>query len=152
MKLPFLKQKIKQAEPKRRLLAVKSGERLEDGRIDFDLEVEIGGVRRNYPYTYDVADDDPITVQLTEWLRRNKTTADRFPLRRTVVSANDVKQEAARRIRRIIPQWKIERALTGGKPVAAADQKAAQAVRDASDRLERMSPIPSDYTDDKHWS
>jgi hypothetical protein len=151
MKLPFLKTK-RNDRPSRLLLGVRGGEHLPDGRIDFDLDVEINGVKKRYPYTYDPADSDPITIQLTEWLRRNKGTAAKFPVRKIVVSTGDVKREAERRIRAVIPRWKIERSVTGGEPISAADREAAQAIRDASNRLERQSPIPLDYTDDKHWS
>jgi hypothetical protein len=153
MKIPFLTKKVKHKDrPSRLLLSVHGGEHLSDGMIDFDIDVEIDGVKKHYPYTYVPGDEDPITIQLTEWLRRNKATADKFPVRKIVVSANDVKLEANRRISAIIPRWKVERALTGGKPISAADQEAAQAIRNASNRLERQSPIPLDYTDDKHWS
>lgn len=148
-----LKKKIKQADrPQRLLLGVVSGEHLPDGRIDFVVDIEISGVKKRVPYTYEAGDPDPITVQLTDWLKRNAKIAAALPYRETVVTSEDVKREAARRIRLLVPRWKMERALTGGKPIPAADQKAAQAVRDASDRIEKMNPIPVDYTDDRYWS
>jgi len=80
-----------------------------------------------------------------------------------------VKKEASRRIVAICPEWKqlnltaqtsilvkkgvanwtAEDAATWAKSEQIWSQIAA--VRAASDRLEDMNPLPSNYTDDDYW-
>lgn len=86
-----------------------------------------------------------------------------------VVTAQQIKAEAYRRIIVICPEWK-QRNLTAQASILAekgranwtAEELAAwdageaiwqsiAAIRAASDQLEAMDPIPDDYTDDKHW-
>lgn len=85
-------------------------------------------------------------------------------------TAAAVKAEAARRILAILPEWK-QRNLTARAAELAkigeanwtqaeADEWAAgqalwdqvKAIRAASDNIEAMDPIPSDYTADSYWS
>lgn len=80
-----------------------------------------------------------------------------------------VKREANRRIIAIAPEWKQRNLLAQAAILAAkgrsswtAEEQAAwdageaiwvriSAIRAASDALEEMDPIPSDYRDDKYW-
>jgi len=85
------------------------------------------------------------------------------------ITAQQVKDEAYRRIVAICPEWK-QRNLTAQAAILAekgranwtADELAAwdageaiwqqiAAVRAASDVLEAMDPIPDDYASDEHW-
>lgn len=89
----------------------------------------------------------------------------------TIVTAEMVKAEAGRRIVEIVPEWK-QRNLTArgtkfalrlaqGDTLSVADQAElaageaiwaqVEAIRDASDLIEAMDPIPADYADNKHW-
>lgn len=134
-----------------RLLRVLGGEQFADYAeldVEIDYGPEHGGVEQ-HAYTYRASDPHGVAPQIGEWLRKHP--ALKLTKGAAVVYPADVKLEAARRIRNIAPRWKIERAMTGGKPISAADQKRLQAVRDASDLLERQSPIPLDYADDKYW-
>ena len=137
--------------PRYALLKVHGAQALTDGRVDYTIDVNTPrGTREGIVYTWDASDDHPLTGMLTEWRRKNP----RFkpaPAGPVIVPVSDVKLEAARRIRQIIPRWKMERAVSGGKPIPPADRKAAQAVRDASNRIEKMNPLPADFTDDRYW-
>lgn len=82
---------------------------------------------------------------------------------------NDVKAESMRRILSTAPEWKqrnliAQAAILAKKGEAnwtSAEQTAwnageaiwtqIAAIRTASDVLEAIDQIPSDYTDDKHW-
>lgn len=85
------------------------------------------------------------------------------------VPPENVKAEAYRRIVAICPEWK-QRNLTAqavllvekGRSNWTAEEQAAwdageaiwsqiAAIRAASDVLEALDPIPTDYMDDKHW-
>lgn len=85
-------------------------------------------------------------------------------------SVDQIKAEAHRRIVAICPEWK-QRNLTAqaaqlaekGRDNWTAEEVAAWnagkalweqivALRAASDALEAMDPIPTDYTDDKYWT
>ena len=86
-----------------------------------------------------------------------------------VITVQEVKAEAQRRIYEILPDWKqrnltaraAELALKGAgswTPDEQAEVAAGQAlwdkikaVRAASDVIEAMDPIPLDYTDDSYW-
>lgn len=118
---------------------------------DLVIEVDFGNAPpTTIPFTYSPDDPSPLTPQIALWLgARPKFTLGREDRPVTVA---EVKLEAARRVRQIVSRWKVERAATGGKPISATDQKAAQAVRDASNRIEQMNPIPADFTDDRHWT
>ena len=86
-----------------------------------------------------------------------------------VVTADDVRAEAYRRIVEILPEWQ-QRNLTAQAAVlaekgrtnwtteelAAWDAGSAlwaqvQGIRNASNTLEAMATIPSDYKEDSHW-
>lgn len=85
------------------------------------------------------------------------------------IAAQQVKDEAYRRIVAICPEWK-QRNLTAQASILAEKGRAnwtaeeleawnageaiwqsIAAIRAASDQLEAMGPIPDDYMDDKHW-
>jgi len=87
-----------------------------------------------------------------------------------VVTADDVRTEAYRRIVEILPEWQ-QRNLTAQAAVlaekgrtnwtteelAAWDAGSAlwaevQAIRNASDALEEMDEIPADYRNDSYWT
>lgn len=87
-----------------------------------------------------------------------------------IITAQDVKSEAQRRILHILPEWKqrnltaraAELAIKGVQNWSLDEQAevvAGQAlwdqikiVRTKSDELEAMNPIPIDYSDDKYWT
>ncbi|WP_120636019.1 hypothetical protein [Ruegeria sp. EL01] len=82
---------------------------------------------------------------------------------------SDVKREAARRILEIAPEWKQRNLLAQAVKLTAKgrsnwteDELAAweageviwstvTAIREASDKIKRMSPIPTDFQEDKRW-
>ena len=85
------------------------------------------------------------------------------------VTPQAVKDEARRRILAIAPEWK-QHNLTAeatalaekGRDTWSADELAAwnntqtirrqiNDIRQASNRIEALNPIPSDFEDDKHW-
>lgn len=72
-------------------------------------------------------------------------------IRQRVITPEQVKAEASRRIEEVIPHWMIEREVTGGKAIPDSLKKQAQKIRDKSDALEGMSPIPVNYTAQKYW-
>jgi len=72
-------------------------------------------------------------------------------LRERVITPEQVKAEAYKRICGIIPAWMIEREVTGGKPIPEDLKKKAQKIRDKCEALEKMSPIPVNYTAQKYW-
>lgn len=69
----------------------------------------------------------------------------------TVVGPDDVKAEANRRISAVMPDWVVAREVSGGAPIPDDIKTFAQKVREASDVLEEMDPIPLDYADNKWW-
>lgn len=86
-------------------------------------------------------------------------------------TAKDVKLEAARRIEEIAPLWKqvnaagdaialIKKREDGNTLTDAENAKleayltikaAVDAIREKSDAIEMMSPIPGDFRDSKYW-
>lgn len=87
-----------------------------------------------------------------------------------VIKADQVKQEAGRRIVAIAPEWQQRNMLAriaellriGETNLNAAEQAELAAIeaiwttikglRAKSNVLEAMDPIPLDYTDDKYWT
>lgn len=85
------------------------------------------------------------------------------------VTVDQIKREAGRRIIAIAPEWRQRNLLAQAAILAAkgranwtAEEQAAwgagealwgriAAIRAASDVIEDMRPIPSDYRDDKYW-
>lgn len=83
---------------------------------------------------------------------------------------SDVKEEARKRIVAICPEWKqldltaqaailTEKGRSNWTTQELAEWNAGKAIwdsikalRDASDTLEAMDPIPSDYTDNSYWT
>lgn len=62
----------------------------------------------------------------------------------------DVKAEAARRLSDI--DWRVERAIDQHDADGERRLRALrQLIRDRSNVIEQMTPIPADYTDDRHW-
>lgn len=92
------------------------------------------------------------------------------PVEVGTVTAEDVKAEAMRRILAIAPEWK-QRNLTAQAAILAKigesnwtpEQAAAwaagetlwsqiAAIRAASDLIETLDPIPTDYRNDQYWT
>ena len=85
------------------------------------------------------------------------------------ITPNDLRLEANRRILAIIPDWKQRNLIAQATQLlhkgsdnwtkaekaawAAGDAIWAQvsAIRTASNEIEALDPIPSDFYDDKHW-
>ncbi len=67
------------------------------------------------------------------------------------IAAVMVKREAARRL--APTDWMALRALESGEVAALADEVRAEraTIRAASNRIEKMKPIPADFRDDKYW-
>jgi hypothetical protein len=66
--------------------------------------------------------------------------------------ADQVRAEAGRRITAQWPLWKQNNVLMAGDAAEIAAMRAAiNAIREASNRLEAMDPVPDDFADDKHW-
>lgn len=105
-------------------------------------------------------------VKLTK-AQENKHLADQ--LKDAIPDDNDIKDEAARRIIELVPEWKQRNLLAqasiltakGSNNWDAEDTAKWEAglhiwnkvalIRAKSDDLEQMNPRPVDYTDDKHW-
>jgi hypothetical protein len=67
-------------------------------------------------------------------------------------TVEDVRSEAGRRIEARYPVWRQLNAMAeGGEPVVKM-RAFIDALRAASNRIERMTPIPFDFTDDKYWT
>jgi hypothetical protein len=148
---PVRKDKRSTALPGTKLLDIKGGARRPDGTADLQIEVRFpDGTKREIAFTYSPHDSHGVAPQVRDWLKAHPSTKFGV-LPPLTVGADDVKSEAARRIRQVIPTWQIEREATGGKPIPAPAKRAAQAIRDASNRLERLEPIPADYTADRYW-
>lgn len=97
-------------------------------------------------------------------------TVPDWPSPLPVIKADMVKQEAARRILAIAPEWQQRNMLAriaeflriGEANLNAAEQTELAAIeaiwttikglRAKSNALEAMDPIPLDYTDDKYWT
>lgn len=68
------------------------------------------------------------------------------------VTVADVKAEARRRIEAIMPRWMIDREVTGGDPVPTAAKAAAAVIRERSDCIEQLNPIPANFREDVYWA
>lgn len=66
-----------------------------------------------------------------------------------VVTPGQVKAHAGRILS--YSDWYVTRDLEGGGSVPDAMLAYRQAVRDASNAIEAMEPIPADFTDPKYW-
>ncbi len=66
-----------------------------------------------------------------------------------VVTPQEVKAHAGRILS--YTDWVVVRAMDTGEPADPAILAKRQAIRDASDALEAMDPIPADYRDPKYW-
>lgn len=64
-------------------------------------------------------------------------------------TAQDIKEEARRRIDEIVPRWMIDREVLGGDPVPQELKDEAERIRLKSDELEAL--LPKDFTNDEHW-
>jgi hypothetical protein len=105
------------------------------------------------------------------WVLEGDRVIDR-PVLERASDANlirGIKAEANRRILAIVPEWKQRNLLAQAAQLAkrgethwTADDHAAwedgetiwervSAIRAASDDLEAMDPLPTDYDDDRHW-
>jgi hypothetical protein len=66
-----------------------------------------------------------------------------------VVTPLEVKAHAGRLLS--YTDWVVVKALDTGKPADPAILAKRQAIRDASNALEAMDPIPADFIDPKYW-
>lgn len=67
------------------------------------------------------------------------------------VKKSEVKAEAARRIAETGVGWMVEREVSGGAPIPQAVKDACALIRERSNAIEMLDPIPYDLTDDKYW-
>ncbi|ODA67687.1 hypothetical protein A7A08_01722 [Methyloligella halotolerans] len=77
------------------------------------------------------------------------TNCEWVPDRLAMIEA--VKGEAQRRISAVMPRWMIDREISGGTAVPREAKDAAAVIRERSNELEAMSPIPPDFTADIYW-
>jgi hypothetical protein len=68
------------------------------------------------------------------------------------ISADDVRSEAKRRIEGRYPLWNQLNVMAGGGEAMVEMRAFIDAVRDASNRIERLTPIPRDFNDDGYWT
>ena len=68
-----------------------------------------------------------------------------------VITKQDVKNEARRRIEETNLSWYVEREVSGGTAIPDEIKTYCAEVRAASDDIEANDPIPADYADDKYW-
>lgn len=128
--------------------------------------------------TWSVADkayvDQWPANRFTRGIESEKGLSDRlrpYGLVGPVVSVQDVKDEARRRILAVYPEWKqanmtargveLTRKLAQGDAWTEAEEADAEALQDAwgwirsvrtaSDAIEAMTPIPLDFCDDSRW-
>ncbi len=66
------------------------------------------------------------------------------------ITANMVKTEARRRINVVMPGWMVAREVSGGTAITQTIKDYAANIRTDSGVLE--GTLPSDYTDDSHWT
>jgi len=67
-------------------------------------------------------------------------------------SIDDVQRETRRRIESRYPIWQqLNVMAAGGEPMIEM-RAFIDAVRKSSNRIERMTPIPQDFTDDRYWT
>ncbi len=67
-----------------------------------------------------------------------------------VIQPEWVKAEAARRLTDF--DWRVQRAIDQRDAAEELRLRALrQSIRDASNAIEAMSPIPHDFTDDRRW-
>lgn len=66
-----------------------------------------------------------------------------------VVTPLEVKAHAGRLLS--YTDWVVVKALDTGEPADPAILAKRQAIRDASNAIEAMEPIPADFTDPKYW-
>jgi hypothetical protein len=86
-------------------------------------------------------------VDATAYMIRNSRKVTRPPDPPAPVAAWEVKAEAERRILSRFPLWKQLNMIRAGEDLSEID-----AIRAASNRIERMDPIPLDFRDDKYWT
>jgi hypothetical protein len=86
---------------------------------------------------------DPKTTYLPGGLPTPK------PIEIRVVSPLEVKAHAGRLLS--YSDWVVVRAMDTGEAADPAIIATRQAIRDASNALEAMEPIPADFTDPKYW-
>lgn len=66
-------------------------------------------------------------------------------------TVTNIKEEARRRIHETGLSWYVEREVSGGSPIPEAIKAYCAEVRSASNDLEALDPIPTDYADDNYW-
>jgi len=137
-----------------------------DGRIDCEVNhPKFGWI----PFTTDPNDSEKLGRDLFAKITNAGGIAPYVPPEPAPITAQQVKDEAYRRVITICPEWK-QRNLTAQASILAekgrdnwtTEELAAweageaiwseiSAIRAKSDELELMDPIPQDYTEDKWW-
>lgn len=77
---------------------------------------------------------------------RNRRKVKRAAQPPKPITSRQVKAEAERRILSQFPLWKQMNMIRAGEDLGGIDF-----IRQASNRIEAMEPIPQDFTDDKYW-
>jgi len=125
-----------------------------DGWLDLSIEADLGNGAVTIPFTYAPGDTNGLGPQVAAWLAANPE----FPIGDYVpptdlapVSIDAVKTEASRRIAATGLGWMVEREVSGGAPIPQAVKDACARIRERSNAIETLDPIPRDFTDDKYW-
>lgn len=138
-----------------------------DGSIDCEIEHPAYGWM---PFTAKSDDPEKHGRELFATIKASGNVAAYVPPEPDPITAQQVKDEAYRRIVAICPEWK-QRNLTAQAAILAekgranwtAEEIAAweageaiwseiAAIRAKSDEIELMDPIPQDYIEDKWWT
>jgi hypothetical protein len=121
-----------------------------DGWLDLSIEADLGNGPETLPFTYAPGDANGLGPQVAAWLAANPGL-EPAPHMPSLVSADAVKFEAARRIAETGIGWMVEREVSGGAPIPQAIKDACALIRERSNDIETLDPIPRDFTDDKYW-
>jgi hypothetical protein len=100
-------------------------------------------VGEDYSPLIEVTDNGLTDVNTQKWDFDNSVWVDIVP------TADEIKEEAHRRIREAIPAWMVEREVLGGTAVSTTLKDYAEDVRTASNTLEGTTP--ANFKDDSHW-
>jgi len=121
-----------------------------DGWLDLSIEADIGNGTETLPYTYAPGESHGLGPQVAAWLAANPGLKP-APYALQPVGRDAVKKEAARRIAETGIGWMVEREVSGGALIPQAVKDACALIRERSNAIETLSPIPHDFTDDKYW-
>ncbi len=124
--------------------------------MDYSVyDVETGIVVAHYNYPEDKSEHVP--RKRGQAMFRGKIPADKYlilggkvvprpPQPPAPVEPHQVKAEAERRIMADFPLWRQMNMIRAGEDLSAID-----AIREASNLIEAMEPIPLDFKDDRYW-